>query len=311
MSETESRLQMDGIWHRGYGLVAKAVMEDRNLTSDAKALYAFLASFTGGGEVAFPSVDYICDCLVWTRERFYKHRRQLLDLGYLTVEQTRKSGKQGPNIYRLPSHPAPRKKQQSENPTAGGSQQSGFQTAENPTTKKNSSQKEQSHTHTSSSEYVAVHTPTAPSEDVAPRGARVCAPRKNQDLDGFETFAARYPKPLTPTVRGKARTEWARLVADGWDLAAIEREFIAELAKLQAQGKEQRYWPNAYTFLATLSSAGGEVYTVPATPNPSASFASLPPTAKCPKCQTVCEHENGNMYWCATCQGAFPLPKGA
>lgn len=39
---------------KGYGKIYKSVMRDRNLPLLAKTIYAYFASFAGGGTTAFP-----------------------------------------------------------------------------------------------------------------------------------------------------------------------------------------------------------------------------------------------------------------
>ena len=72
---------------RGYGVVTRAVMRDPSLTCEAKAIYAYLCSFAGDGDVAFPSVEAMLDELGMGRSRFYKHRQLLLDAGLLEVSK--------------------------------------------------------------------------------------------------------------------------------------------------------------------------------------------------------------------------------
>ena len=55
----EHRLKSEGIACMGFGIVGKAVMADASLTPEAKAIYAYLASFAGAGESSFPTRDKI------------------------------------------------------------------------------------------------------------------------------------------------------------------------------------------------------------------------------------------------------------
>ena len=61
----------------GYGTVTKATMLDQNLTIEAKAIYAYLCSFAGGKDDAWPSVSRICYDLKISKDRFYKHMNLL------------------------------------------------------------------------------------------------------------------------------------------------------------------------------------------------------------------------------------------
>src|SRR5699024_9193444 len=77
-----------------------------DLTIDAKAIYAFMASFAGAGNTSFPSVKFITDKLGISRQRFNKHRKLLEDKGYITIKKERKSdGSWESNVYTLETLP--------------------------------------------------------------------------------------------------------------------------------------------------------------------------------------------------------------
>ena len=44
----------------GYGTVSKITMQDRKLSIEAKAIYAYLCSFSGGKDEAWPSISKMC-----------------------------------------------------------------------------------------------------------------------------------------------------------------------------------------------------------------------------------------------------------
>lgn len=73
------------IYSQGYGTIAKMVMLDKGLTIEAKAIYAYLCSFMGAGDTAFPSVKKICYDLGISKDRYYKHINYLVCKGYLTI----------------------------------------------------------------------------------------------------------------------------------------------------------------------------------------------------------------------------------
>ena len=60
MSDT---LVMPTLLSQGYGQIAKMVTVDERMTCEAKCIYALLASFSGGGTTAFPSIDFQCRVL--------------------------------------------------------------------------------------------------------------------------------------------------------------------------------------------------------------------------------------------------------
>lgn len=99
-------LRVQGVDVLGYGKIPKAVMQDRRLTVTAKAIYAYFSSFAGAGTSAFPSVEKACYDLGINRpETFIKHRKNLEQYGYVTVEQIREKGKFARNIYTLETKP--------------------------------------------------------------------------------------------------------------------------------------------------------------------------------------------------------------
>lgn len=100
-------LEMPNLLSQGYGQIAKMVTVDERMTCEAKCIYAMLASFSGGGTTAFPSIDYQCRVLHISKKRYYKHRRFLTALGYLTVIPNKNGGKITNNRYALSFAPKP------------------------------------------------------------------------------------------------------------------------------------------------------------------------------------------------------------
>ena len=129
--EKQDRLNLKGIMSEGYGVIPKKVMKDKDLTIEAKAIYAFMASFSGNGNTSYPSVEYITDFLDISRHRFNRHRKLLEEKGYISVSQERKKGsKFNHNVYTLEFIPKVQFTT-SENPTAEK------RTSENDTTNNN------------------------------------------------------------------------------------------------------------------------------------------------------------------------------
>lgn len=91
----------------GYGLVFKRVMKDTKLNIEAKALYAYLSSYAGSDQSAFPSVELICHELDISKNRFRKYRKQLEDNGYLNIERVKSNNLYGKNLYTLHHEPRP------------------------------------------------------------------------------------------------------------------------------------------------------------------------------------------------------------
>ena len=107
-------IQINGIMSQGYGFSPKMVMRDKRLTIEAKAIYAYMSSFAGAGLTAFPTVELQLAELGISKSRYYKHRKLLEDLGYITVKQTRVKGESGKivngkNIYTIEQFPIEKK----------------------------------------------------------------------------------------------------------------------------------------------------------------------------------------------------------
>ncbi|RBP59297.1 helix-turn-helix protein [Alkalibaculum bacchi] len=99
-------LEAKGVKARGYGIIPKLAMLDRELTIEAKAIYSYFCSYAGAGTTAFPSRDKICDDLGISVKRYYKHFSLLKQLGYVEVRQVKKeNNKFSYNIYNLIENP--------------------------------------------------------------------------------------------------------------------------------------------------------------------------------------------------------------
>lgn len=107
-------IKINGIMSEGYGFSPKAVMRDARLTIEAKAIYAYMSSFAGAGLSSFPSVNLQIKELGISNKRYYKHRKLLEDLGYITIKMNRtinENGKsvRGKNLYILEQFPVEKK----------------------------------------------------------------------------------------------------------------------------------------------------------------------------------------------------------
>ena len=85
----------------GYGTIAKLAMQDKRLHIFAKAIYAYFCSFSGGGDTCFPSRDKICSDLGIAKTSYQKYLKQLVETGYISVQQQKKGGVFSHNIYTL------------------------------------------------------------------------------------------------------------------------------------------------------------------------------------------------------------------
>lgn len=91
----------------GYGRIPKSVMQDQNLSISTKAVYAYFCSFTGSGDSCFPTRKKICFDLSISNDSLSKYLNQLIDNGYLIVEQEKENGRFANNVYTLPDTISP------------------------------------------------------------------------------------------------------------------------------------------------------------------------------------------------------------
>ena len=94
-------IKLEGILSKGYGIIPKIVTQDTGLTAEAKAIYSYLCSYAGAGQTAFPSVSLMVHHLDMSENRFYKHRKYLVDRGYVSIERVRTDNGFSKNIYTL------------------------------------------------------------------------------------------------------------------------------------------------------------------------------------------------------------------
>jgi hypothetical protein len=100
-------LVVGGINAKGYGTVAKLVMQDSNLSIQAKALYAYICSYTGGGTVAWPGRDKICHDLNINKDSYHKYLKELKVHDYIKTVPRREGGKYKGNEFHIVQFPKP------------------------------------------------------------------------------------------------------------------------------------------------------------------------------------------------------------
>ena len=98
----ENHVEQSDLLSQGYGIIPKKVMRDQSLSPESKAIYAYLSSFCGNGDTAFPSIGLMCHDLGMGEDRFFKHRKPLIELGYIQVRKKKTSKGFMNNIYTLP-----------------------------------------------------------------------------------------------------------------------------------------------------------------------------------------------------------------
>ncbi|UZP02312.1 helix-turn-helix domain-containing protein [Clostridium botulinum] len=93
-----------GIYKEGYGIIPKSIMRS-NLSCGAKVLYAYICSFTGAGNSAFPSLELMCNELGMSEKKIYKCRKELIDNNLIAIEKKRIGSKYTNNIYTIITNP--------------------------------------------------------------------------------------------------------------------------------------------------------------------------------------------------------------
>ena len=100
------QLRVEGINFKGFGILPKYVMLDRDLTIEAKTIYAYFCSFAGNGDTTFPGRAKILADLSLSKNGYYKHFHLLTEQGYLKVTQEKVNNSRfAKNIYTLVSNP--------------------------------------------------------------------------------------------------------------------------------------------------------------------------------------------------------------
>lgn len=102
---SQNFLATSELFSKGYGFIPKVVMTDTDLTVEAKAIYSYLASYSGAGMSSYPSTWLILNHLNMSKNRYLKHRQLLIDKGYISVTQQRVETGFSKNIYILNQEP--------------------------------------------------------------------------------------------------------------------------------------------------------------------------------------------------------------
>lgn len=86
-SEIPEIIRYEGVDSKGFGRVAKLVMTDSKLEIGAKAVYAYLCSYAGSENAAYPHRDKIFADLKMCKTTYYTHLNNLIKSGYIRVER--------------------------------------------------------------------------------------------------------------------------------------------------------------------------------------------------------------------------------
>ena len=79
-------LNGEKVFKAPFGVISTRVMRDKQLTIQAKALCAYLCSFTSVGYTWLPDIKIMCSELNISRNEFYKYRAELIEHGYIEIE---------------------------------------------------------------------------------------------------------------------------------------------------------------------------------------------------------------------------------
>ena len=85
----------------GFGIIPKHIMKNKDISLQAKGIYAYLCSYAGNKDTAFPSVKLITYELGISKDTFYKYLNELKESGYIEIMKERDGGKFARNIYKL------------------------------------------------------------------------------------------------------------------------------------------------------------------------------------------------------------------
>ena len=104
----QDKLRIEGVNSQGFGIIPKLVMRDREITCGAKALYAYICSYAGNGETAWPGRELICKDLNISKNTYNSYLNELKTRDYIRTQQERsKGGIFMHNIFILVSSPQP------------------------------------------------------------------------------------------------------------------------------------------------------------------------------------------------------------
>lgn len=221
-----------GVFADGYGFIPKSLMRDSRLTIEAKAIYAYLSSFAGSGMQSFPSVELMVKELGISRPRLYKHREQLIELGYISIQQSKdKESKFSKNIYVI-------------NPILP---QSSFMSAENLQTENLQTENVTTNSNSSNSNSLNSNSKTNTTPDGGAKPEEKKKPAKSDDYpENFLIWWELYPNARRSDKKGCFRK---------WRTDKLDEKFDFLIEKLKEQVAFQynftdpQYIPRSTTYL--------------------------------------------------------------
>lgn len=85
----------------GFGVVYQDVMRNKQLSPEAKAIYAYLSSIAGAEDSCYPSVETMQKELCMSKNRLMKHMGQLIVFGVVEKVRERNGNIYGRNTYKI------------------------------------------------------------------------------------------------------------------------------------------------------------------------------------------------------------------
>ncbi|MDD4689046.1 MAG: helix-turn-helix domain-containing protein [Eubacteriales bacterium] len=84
---SDNKIELYGIFSCGYGIIPKKLMQDKQLNVYDKCILAYMLSFTGGGNVCFPSYKKIAEDLQISEPTISKSLKKLSMNGFIKIEK--------------------------------------------------------------------------------------------------------------------------------------------------------------------------------------------------------------------------------
>ena len=98
----EDKIILEGIFDKGYGFIAKSIMQNNTISLQAKGVYGYICSYCGKGNDAFPSREKMCHDLHISNDSLGKYLTELKENKLVRVNQCKdKNGKFMHNTYTI------------------------------------------------------------------------------------------------------------------------------------------------------------------------------------------------------------------
>ena len=98
-------IKHEGIKAKGFGIIPKFIMHDRDLTLESKAIYGYFSALCGSGNETFPSRNTILQNLKLSKNGYYEHYNSLLRYGYIIVAKLEPDNIKSRNVYTIVENP--------------------------------------------------------------------------------------------------------------------------------------------------------------------------------------------------------------